>query len=120
MVVQRICVQMGGNYDLIILAPHLLCCFHPYLMRFLRRYLTGFEALISMVSHIPTHLSKLPLGGKHSPIGVVLGAVDGADIHLLIRLFIVLGVAQCTVEIIVQILLAGGFVRIFRIVDDTF
>ena len=50
----------------------------------------------------------------------MLGAVDGADIHFLVGLFIVLCVAQRPVQIIVEILLVGGFVRVFCIVDDIF
>ena len=50
----------------------------------------------------------------------ITGMADGADIHFLIRLLIVLGVTQRPVQIIVQILLVGGFVRIFSIVDDIF
>ena len=71
-----------------------------------------------MIGDIAAHLSKLPLGGHHRPIGVMLGAVDGADIHLLVCLFIVLRVTQRPAQIIVQILLVGGLIRVFRIVDD--
>ena len=120
MVVQRIGVQMGSDYDLVILSPHLLRRFHSNFVRFLRCDLAGFEALVPMVSHIPSHLPKLLLGGDHCSVGVMLGAVDGADIHFLVGLFIVLRITQCPVQIIVQILLVGGFVRVFRIVDDIF
>ena len=120
MVVQRICVQMGSDYDLVILSPHLLRRFHSNFVRFLRCDLAGFEALVPMVSHIPSHLPKLLLGGDHCSVGVMLGAVDGADKHFLVGLFIVLCVAQRPVQIIVQILLVGSFIRVFRIVDDIF
>ena len=39
-------------------------------------------------------------------------------IPLLIGLIIVLGIGQSPVQIIVQILLVGGLVRVFCIVDD--
>ena len=120
MIVQGIRIQMGGDYDLVFLAPHLLCSLHANGMGLLRCDLTWLKALESMVSHIPTRLPKLPLGCHHRAIGVMLGTVDGADIHFLVGLFIVLCITQCPVQIIVQILLVGSFVRVFRIVDDIF
>ena len=120
MVVQRIGVQVSGDYNLIFITPHLLCGFHSDFVCFLRCDLTGFETLIPMVGNIPTHFAKLFLGGDHRPVWVILGAVDGADIHFFVGLFIVLGIAQCPVQIIVQILLVGSFIRVFRIVDDIF
>ena len=57
------------------------------------------------------------LGVHHSFIGLLLGTVDGTDIHFLIGLFIVGSIAQSAVQILVQVLAVGGFVRVLRIVD---
>ena len=119
-IMKTIRVQMGGDYDLVICSPHLLCGFHAYLVCFLRCDLAGFEALVSMVGNIATHLAELLLGGHHSSVGIMLGAVDGADIHLLIRLLVVLGIGQSAIQIIVQVLLICRLIRVFRIVDDVF
>ena len=80
----------------------------------------GFDLCLEKAAAALSHFAELLLGGDHRPIGVMLRTVDGADKHFLVGLFIVLRITQCPVQIIVQILLVGGFVRVFRIVDDIF
>ena len=71
----------------------------------------------SMVGHIPAQLPKAAFGGHHSPVRVLLGAVDGADEHPTVGLAIVFCIGQNPAQIIVQILGIGGLVRVFGVVD---
>ena len=120
MVVDILRIQMGSDDDLIVITPHPFGSFHSDLVCFLRGYFAGLKALKTMISYIPTHLSEVPLGVHHGPVGVVLGTVDGTNIHLLVRLFVVLDIAQRLVEILVQVVCICGLVRVFCVVDDIF
>ena len=116
-IVDVICVQVGGDYNLVIVAPHPPCGFHADGVRFFRCYFTGLEALVAMVGNIASQLPIAALGVHHGFVGKLLGAVDGADIHFLIGLFIVGGITQGAVQILVQVLAVGSFIRVLRIVD---
>ena len=119
-IVQGIRVQVGGNDNLIFLPPHPPGCFHADGMGLLRSHLTGLEALVAVISNIAAQLAKLPLGGHHCTIRVMLGAVDGADIHLPVCFGVVPHIGQGPGKVIVQILGIRSLVRVFRIVDNVF
>ena len=79
MVVDVVCVQVGGDHDLIVIAPHAPCGFHADGVCFFRCHLTGLKALVSVISHIAAQLSIAPLGVHHGFVGQLLGTVDGTD-----------------------------------------
>ena len=120
MIMHILRIQMGSDDDLIFVTPHLPCRFQADGMGFFRRDLAGFEALESMVGHIPTQLAKAALGSHHVPIRVLFGAVDGADEHPSVGFLIIFCICQNPVQIIVQILGIGGLVRVFGVVDHIF
>ena len=117
MVVDIIRIQVGSDYDLIVIAPHPPRGFHADGVCLLRCHLTSLKALVSVVGHIPTQLAVAALGVHHSFISQLLGAVDGTDIHFLIGLFVIGSIAQGAVQILVQEFPVGGLVRVLRIVD---
>ena len=54
MVMDIVCIQMGGDDDLIVITLHPFGSFPSDLVCFLRSYFTGLKALETMISHIPT------------------------------------------------------------------
>ena len=87
---------------------------------FFGRYFACLKALITVISYITAHFSKAFLGCRHTLIGSLGVAVDTADIHTLIGLFIVENILQGVVQIAVHILFVDSFIGIFRIVDNLF
>ena len=116
-IVDIVCVQVGGDHDLIVIAPHPSDSFHADGVCLLRCHLTGLKALVSVISHIAAQLSIAALGVHHGFIGQLLRAVDSADIHFLIGLFVIGSITQSAVQILIQVLPVGGLIRVFRIVD---
>ena len=120
MVVEIVCIQMGGDYDFIISAPHSSGSFQTDFVSLLRGDLSGAETLKSVVRHIPTQFSVSAFGCRHIRIGLLRGPVDGGNKHLLVSLVIVFRIAECLVEIVIQKLSIYGFIWIFSMIDDLF
>ena len=120
MVVKVVRIEVGGDYDFVILAPHSAGSFQTDFVSLLRCDLSGTEALKAVVRHITTRLSVSAFGCRHIRIGPLRGAVDGGDKHLLVSLVIVFRIAEGLVEIVIQKLPVCGFIWIFSIIDDLF
>ena len=79
MIVQVAFVQVGGDDDLELVAPHLLCQLHADFMAPLRGDFSRLEALIAMPGDVVV-LFAVPLFGQdHLPQSRLLQAVDGGD-----------------------------------------
>ena len=88
-------VEVGGDQHLVAVAPHAPGQFHAQLMTELRADLTGLEALVSVVGHVPIGLAEARLHGLHLPEGAAGGAVDAGDVQgLLFALFGLLGIGR--------------------------
>ena len=120
MIVQIICVQMGSHDYLIILAPHTPCGFQTDFVRFFGSNLAAYKTLITVIGNIPAKLAVTTLSSHHIFVSSFGRTVDAADIHLLICFIIVLNIAESIIQILIEIFLVGGLVRITGIVDDFF
>ena len=78
-------VEMGGDEDLMILAPHPFRQLHAHLMTELRRDLAGLEALVGVVGHVAPGLAEALLHSVHLLKGTVPAAVDPGDIQGFLR-----------------------------------
>ena len=119
-IVDGVCVQVGGDDHLILVTPHTPGCFNSNLMRLLRRDLSGLKALKPVIGHVRSPETEAPLNGYHFFIGSVLGAVHAGDIHLAVGLVIVCHILQRLGQVVIQILSLRGFVRVVGVVDDGF
>ena len=91
MVVQRSRVKMGCNQHLISVAPHLLRKLNAEPVTLLRRNLSGFEALVRVVSHIATGFAKPFLHGKHlgkCRFRIAINARHGVKLLVFIKRFV--------------------------------
>ena len=92
MIVKIICVQVGGNDYLIILAPHTPCSFQSDLMRFFGGDFPTTKALVSVIGNIPAEFAVTTLSSHHIFVCSLFRTVDTRNIHRLIRLFIILNI----------------------------
>ena len=117
---QIICIQMNGHQHLIFVAPHLSGgCFADF-KRLLRCNLACRKALYPVITDNLATKPEPPMYGNHFGIGVLLGAVNTAYIHLAVGLIIVFSVRKCRIQIIVQISAVGGFIGVVGIVKRCF
>ena len=103
---------MHGNKRLILVAPHPSRGFLADFKRLLRRYLTGLEALYAVIGNDFAFHAETPLNGDHLGIGVLLGTVDTADKHLFVGFVIILGIAECGIQVFVKVLFRGSLVGV--------
>lgn len=115
MIVKIICVQMGGDDYLVILAPHTPCSFQSDLMCFFRRNLATYKTLITVIGNIPAELAVTTLSSHHIFVCFLLRTVDTRNIHRLIRLFVILNITECRIYIFIQDFFVDGFVRVTSI-----
>ena len=116
MVMEIIGIEVGGNNNFIFLAPHTPCGFQADFVRFFGSYFARLKALIPVIRHIAACFAEALFCCRHTLIGSFCIAVDTADIHTLIGLFIIGNILQGGVEIAVHIPFVDGFIGIFRIV----
>lgn len=90
-------VQMDSNEYLIPITPHPSCCLLADGECLLRRDLAFTKALNAVVAHHLATQPKPPLYGNHFGVGVLLGAVNTAYIHLAVGLIIVFSVRKCRI-----------------------
>ncbi len=119
-IVEIVRVQMGGDYDFIISAPHSAGSFQTDFVSLLRGDFPGAKALKAVVRHIPTQLSVSAFGFRHIRIGPLGRAVDGGNKHLLVGLVIVFSIAKGFVKIVIQKPPVCSFIGIFGVIDDLF
>ena len=92
MVVQVAFVQMGGDDDLELPAPHLFRQFHADLMAPLRGDFAGFEALVAVPRDVLVLLAVPLFGQDHLPKRRLLQAVDGGNKRAVCGFLLVLDV----------------------------
>ena len=97
MTMQIICIQMHGHQHLIFVAPHPPGGGFADFKGLLRRDLTFTETLNPVIAHDLTTQTEPPLYGNHFSIGILLGAVNTADIHFAVGLIIVFSVRKCRI-----------------------
>ena len=94
MAVNIVGIQVDGNEHLIPVAPHSSCCFLADSERLLRCDLARFKTLYPMITDDLATQTEPPLYGNHFGIGILLGAVNTANIHFAVGLIIVFSVRE--------------------------
>lgn len=89
MVVEIIGIEVGGNNNFIFLAPHTPCGFQTDFVRFFGCNFARPKALVAVIRHIAACFTEALFRCRHTLISSFSVAVDTADIHTLIGLFIV-------------------------------
>ena len=80
MIVQMaVFIQMGGNDDLVLIAPKLLCQLYPNLMGHFRRSFSGGKGLVAVVGHGAVLFAKPLFDGDHFFTGGGRVAVDAGN-----------------------------------------
>jgi|GEM_PF-4051542 len=111
-------VQVGGDQDLEVLAPHTPGGLQADLVGFLRRDLPGLEGLVAVVGNDLAPLPEPALHGHHLLISEDRRTVDSRGVLPFVSLVIVFGIPQDGIEIIIHILPLRGFIRVVGIVQD--
>ena len=113
-------VQMNSHKHLIPIAPHLSGgCFADF-KRLLRRDLARLKTLYSVIPDNLATQTEPSLYGNHFGIGILLGAVNTANIHFAVGFVVVFSVRKRRIQIIVKIFSCSGFIRIVSIVKSCF
>ena len=94
MIMDIICVKVCGNNNFILVSPHPPCGFQPDFVRFFGRGFAGLEALVAVVRYISAHFPEAFFCCRHTLICPLCVAVDAADIHTLIGLFVIGNIPQ--------------------------
>ena len=94
MIVQMLLVQMGGDNDLKLVAPHFLSGLNADGVALLRGDLSGLEALIAVPCDIAIVFAKLLLSQDHLLQSDFLDAVDSGDIFTHISFIGILGIGK--------------------------
>ena len=97
MAMRIVCIQVNGHKHLIPIAPHLSDGGFADFKSLLRRDLTFTETLYPVITDNLATKSEPPLYGNHFGIGILLGAVNTAYIHLAVGLIIVFSVRKCRI-----------------------
>ena len=97
MAMHIVCIQVNSYKYLIPIAPHLSGGGFAYFKGLLRCDLAFTETLYSVIADDLATKPKPPLYGNHFGIGVLLGAVNTAYIHLAVGLIIVFSVRKCRI-----------------------
>ena len=116
MVVQVAFVQMGGDDELKLLAPHLTSQLYTDLMAPLRGDFSRFEALVPMPGDVVVLLAVLLFGQDHLLEGRLLQAVEGGDKGAVRGFLRVLDIRKHIEEVLGA--LGDGFRRVFHIGDQ--
>ena len=106
---------MHGNQHLVFVAPHFLCRFLADFKRLLRCYFAGLKALNSVIGNDLAFHTETPLNGDHLGIGVLLGTVDTADEHLPVGFVVILGIAECGIQVFVKVLFRRSLVGVVSV-----
>ena len=115
-VVKIVCVQMGGDQDLVVPSPHAAGGLQADLVGLLGSDLPGPEALIAVVGHIAAGLAEALLGGHHICVGLGRGGVQGRNEKPLLR-FLLVGRIAKGLEQIISGGLGGGLLGVIRIIQ---
>ena len=94
MIMDIVCIKVCGNNNFILVSPHPPCGFHADFVRFFWRGFTSLEALVAVVCHIAARFSKAFFRCRHTLIRPLCVAVDTADIHTLVGLFVIGNIPQ--------------------------
>ncbi len=95
-------IEVCGDKDLVVLAPHPPRGLDPDRVTFLRRQLVRLERLEAVVGDHLAALTVFALDRRHLPIGERRQAVDPGDVFLFVGLVVVLRIAERVVEIVVE------------------
>ena len=94
MVMDIVCIKVCSNDDFVLVSPHPPCGFHADFVRFFGRSFAGLKALVAVVCHIAACFPETFFRCRHTlirPFGI---AVDAADIHTRIGLFVIGNIPQ--------------------------
>ena len=116
MVVQVVPIQMRGHEHLKAVAPEPLRGLHADLMAFLRRDLSGLEALIAVPGDVSAGLVILLLGQLHLLHGGLRQTVDPGHELSVRGCLRPLHIARRVGEIL-QIRNGAGFLRVLSVID---
>ena len=115
-----ICIQMNGHKHLILVTPHPPCSFHTDFKGLLRCDVTSCKALYSVIPDYLSSQTESPLYGNHFGIGILLRAVDTANIHFAVGFVVVLGIRKRRIQIVIQISAVDGLIGIVGLVKRCF
>ena len=117
MIVQIVCIQVCGDKDLIVLAPHPFRRFDPDRMTLLGCQLIRLERLIPMIRNNLAALAVFLLDRHHLFVGKCRGTIHAGNVFLFIGLVIVLRISERLIKIFVEIFLCRRLVRIVGIIQ---
>ena len=115
MIVQIVRIEVCGDKDLVVLAPHPPRGLNPDRVRLLRRQLARLERLEAVVRRHLAALAELFLNKQHFVVSVHRRAVDSGNVLLFVGLVVALGIFDRIIQIVIQILPLNRLIRIVGI-----
>ena len=97
MIMDIVCIKVCGNNNFVLASPHPPCGFHADFVRFFGRGFAGLKALVAVVRHIAACFPEAFFRCRHTLIRPLCVAVDTADVHTLIGLFVIGNILQGSV-----------------------